>query len=118
MQRPVIRYKLSRTLFLTCRHERSSFPVALKCLNELFPFEGFQFLQCSRPVFSKKPGQATVCQYLASGLTMSAVVRLVICIANTLHRLAASWAGLSEASMHRHVLPKGCDLFREVLICF
>jgi len=93
-------------------------PVVPGCQKELFPFQRFQFIQGSWPVLSKESGQATVCQHFASGLTLSAVVRLVIGIANTLHRLATSWTGLAKPSMYRHIFPKRRDLLWEVFTRF
>src|ERR1700733_11476215 len=70
------------------------------------PLERLQFIQCSRPVGSQQPRQCPIGKHLAPGLALSAVVGLVVGIADALHRLTASRARQSIAAMHRHILAK------------
>ena len=49
----------------------------------------------------------------SASLTLDAVVRLIVCVTNPLDRLATTRAGLSIASVHRHILSKRCYLFRK-----
>ena len=78
-------------------------------------FEGFQFVEGAGPVFAQEAGETAVGEDLAVGLALSAVVGLVVGVADALDGLAAGGAGLSEAAVNGHVFAEGCDFFREGL---
>src|ERR1700748_1885934 len=49
---------------------------------------------------------------------MDAVIRFIVGVANTLHRMSAPWTRLPEASMNSHIFSKCCDLLRKIVACF
>ena len=76
-------------------------------------FEGFQLLQCPRPVRAEQARETSVSKNFSARLTASAVVGFVIGITNALDLLAASRTGLVEAAMHGHLGTKSSDLLGE-----
>src|SRR5580658_2353953 len=76
-------------------------------------FEFVEFRQCLGPILPEQSGQRPIGQQFAARLAMSAVVGLIVGIANSLNALAASRTGLTEAPVHRHFGAKRRDLFRK-----
>ena len=73
----------------------------------------FPLVDVAGPVVLEQAGQAPVGQHPPAGLAPRTVVRLVLGVADALHRRTAHRAWLPEAPVHRHRVVKGGDLLGE-----
>jgi hypothetical protein len=80
-------------------------------------FQRFKFVEGAWPVGSEEAREAAVCEDLAAGLTLSAIVGLVVGVADALDFVATGWARLAVASMNRHAFTECGDLFRKAGGC-
>ncbi len=77
------------------------------------PGHALQFVQRARPVFSQQARQTAVRQHAPFRLAASAVIGLIVCIADALDRIAAPRTWLPIAPMHRHLLAERGHLSQE-----
>src|SRR5579884_706332 len=77
----------------------------------------FQFVEGAGPVCAEQAGEAAVGEDAAAGLATSAVVRLIVGVADALHLLATAWTGLAVAAMDGHTFAEGGYLLRELPAC-
>src|SRR5580698_11112472 len=77
------------------------------------PLQRLELIECARPVRTEQSRQAAIGEELAAGLATRTVVRLVVGVADALHRLLTARTGLAITPVHRHLGAKGGDFLRE-----
>src|ERR1700723_3467578 len=77
------------------------------------PLQRFELIERARPVRAEQSRQSAIGEELAPGLATRAVIRLVVGVADALHRIVTARAGFAIAAVHRHLLAKGGDFLGE-----
>src|SRR5215469_1537509 len=75
--------------------------------------ELFELLERLRPIALEQPRETAVGEELSASLTTRAIVRLIVGVADALHRIAAARAGLAKAPVHYHSFSKRSNALRE-----
>src|SRR5580698_2654987 len=65
--------------------------------------ERLQLVQASRPIRAEQARQSPIGEQLSARLTAGTIIRLLVGVADTLHRITAARARLAVAPVYRHL---------------
>src|ERR1700761_8732941 len=92
------------SLFVVRPYDSKPDPAALHGASA--PLQCLDLVERARPVRTEQSRQPAIGEQLAAGLALCAVIRLVVGVADALHRLPTARTRLAIAAVHRHLPAK------------